>query len=435
MSFVRHGEAHHNVAQREWHEAGKPGEPYTLDTDPEFKLLDPTLTELGHSQARALQERAAALGAEVVFASPMRRATQTALIGFEKAEGLPKVAHELLHECGGKHTCDKRRSIRDLSAEFPQLDYSQLVCEEDPYWGDGRTRENLEKLSERGAAFLAWLHDRPEQCVAVVGHSAWLFATFNAAVDVEQAADEAAEERLRSWFETGEMRTVLLARAAGVEAEAPAPEQELAAEGDEDVEGEGEEAAGDDQQEQPAAEAEGQADGDAMEEEDQGQADQGQAGGAEDATDEETARAEADAQTAAAKIAKKKEALEKAAAARDAAIRKKKEADRQKKEAAARKKAEKREKVKAKAEAKKAALRAKREKALEKVKAAREKIRQFEKMAKANKAVMKKPAAASAKKSVAKAVAKKPAAQAAGVKKRPAATMAGPALKKRPAAK
>lgn len=52
MHFVRHGEGYHNVAQREWRQASKPGEPYTIDTDPEFKFIDALLTPAGVEQVR-----------------------------------------------------------------------------------------------------------------------------------------------------------------------------------------------------------------------------------------------------------------------------------------------------------------------------------------------------------------------------------------------
>jgi hypothetical protein len=58
---------------------------YTLDTDPEFKLIDPTLTPKGEDEAAALRPRAKSLRPELMVVSPMRRATQTGLIAFEDA--------------------------------------------------------------------------------------------------------------------------------------------------------------------------------------------------------------------------------------------------------------------------------------------------------------------------------------------------------------
>ena len=50
IHFVRHGEGFHNVAQREYRarpEYDGVGEPYTIETDPEWKHRDALLTEKG----------------------------------------------------------------------------------------------------------------------------------------------------------------------------------------------------------------------------------------------------------------------------------------------------------------------------------------------------------------------------------------------------
>ena len=74
----------------------------------------------------------------------MRRATDTGLIAFEAhvAAGRKIMAHERLHERGGRHTCDKRLGLAAIRAAHPNIDYSLLASEEDPLWGDGVTRES-----------------------------------------------------------------------------------------------------------------------------------------------------------------------------------------------------------------------------------------------------------------------------------------------------
>jgi broad specificity phosphatase PhoE len=206
VHLIRHGVGHHNVAQAEWRGAGKPGEPYTLDTDPDFVYRDAELTSKGEQQARALQSRANALSPELMVTSPMRRATQTGLLAFDKhvaAGKLPVVAHEGAHEIGGKHTCDKRLSVTALKARFPAVDYSFVADEEDPLWLDGRTRETHEHLARRAAGLVEFLRQRPEKHVVVAAHS-MLLATLLNAVLVVESDDDAA------WFGTAEMRTFLL---------------------------------------------------------------------------------------------------------------------------------------------------------------------------------------------------------------------------------
>mmetsp|Transcript_6569 Transcript_6569/g.18433 ORF Transcript_6569/g.18433 Transcript_6569/m.18433 type:complete len:278 (-) Transcript_6569:205-1038(-) len=205
ISFIRHGEGDHNVAQRLWR--ARPdwdgvSEPYTPANDPDNRYLDPSLTDKGRQQARDLRPRTAVMmktPVELMVVSPMRRATQTALIAFEPhlGEGLKVLAHELCHERAGAHTCDKRVGKTSLAAEFPGVDYS-LIGEEDPYWSSGRETES--EVSTRAGQFLEWLATRPEKRIVVASHSAWLLATFNAAMDATDAESQ--------WFGTGEMRTV-----------------------------------------------------------------------------------------------------------------------------------------------------------------------------------------------------------------------------------
>ena len=60
VHFIRHGEGHHNVAQREWRADpawdGKT-EPYTLETDPDMKYVDAELNDKGRGQAQDLTSR------------------------------------------------------------------------------------------------------------------------------------------------------------------------------------------------------------------------------------------------------------------------------------------------------------------------------------------------------------------------------------------
>jgi len=114
------------------------------------------------------------------------------------------LAHEGCHERGGRHTCDKRLARSALASAYPAVSYALLEGEEDPLWGDGTAREPWEALARRGVDFVDWLLARPERHVAVATHSAFLLALFNAALDA------AGDEAVRSWFATGEMRTVLL---------------------------------------------------------------------------------------------------------------------------------------------------------------------------------------------------------------------------------
>ena len=214
VHFIRHGEGFHNVAQREWRTDPNwdgNSEPYTIDNDPDGRYMDAELNEKGRAQAVALQEQTeSALKPALLVLSPMRRATLTGLLAFEAhvARGdMPVIAHELLHERAGRHTCDRRLPKAELARLYPQVRYPEdlMPSETDPYWGDGWTREPWETTASRAAAFTEWLFSRSETHVAVACHSAILLALFNAVLECE-------DESLRTWFGTGEMRSVLLTR-------------------------------------------------------------------------------------------------------------------------------------------------------------------------------------------------------------------------------
>lgn len=182
-------------------------QPYDLDHDPEYTHMDAELTDLGLEQARELRTLSAMLSPELMVVSPLRRATRTGLIAFEdhvENQGLRVVAHELCHELGGKHTCDKRLSVAQLKEVFPVVDYSVVETEEDPFWGDGRSRESHGMIARRAGRFMKWLRDIPEKHVVVATHSQFLLASFNAVLDVVGPPEDSV------WFGTGEMRSMKL---------------------------------------------------------------------------------------------------------------------------------------------------------------------------------------------------------------------------------
>ena len=210
VHFIRHGEGHHNVAQREWRASPTwdgVTEPYTPDNDAELRYVDALLTEKGEGEARALQEQTEPhLRPQLLIVSPLRRATQTGLLAFAPhiaRQELPVLAHELCHERAGRHTCDKRLARSALAAQYPAVDYALIEEEEDPFWGDGWTREPWKELGIRAGRLAEILLARDETHVAVAAHSAFLLAIFNAVFECDS-------EETRLWFGTGEMRTVLL---------------------------------------------------------------------------------------------------------------------------------------------------------------------------------------------------------------------------------
>ncbi|KAJ4780218.1 Phosphoglycerate mutase-like protein [Rhynchospora pubera] len=88
----------------------------------------------------------------------------------------PFIAVEYCRERMGRNACDKRRSITEYSALFPEIDFSEIENDEDVYWKPD-SRETDEQLAARGVTFLKWLWSRTEKEIAVVTHSAFLLET------------------------------------------------------------------------------------------------------------------------------------------------------------------------------------------------------------------------------------------------------------------
>eukprot|EP00565_Helicotheca_tamesis_P004781 CAMPEP_0185735678 /NCGR_PEP_ID=MMETSP1171-20130828/25922_1 /TAXON_ID=374046 /ORGANISM="Helicotheca tamensis, Strain CCMP826" /LENGTH=292 /DNA_ID=CAMNT_0028406065 /DNA_START=161 /DNA_END=1039 /DNA_ORIENTATION=- len=211
VHFLRHGQGFHNLMAdlakaegRDWVQyTHTPENPYIMP-----EILDAPLTQKGRNQARLIQPRIATLPnkPELVVLSPNCRAIQTGLIAFQELlpptnSNVPFLAHEMVREENGVHTCDKRRPTSQAAAEFPQVDFSLIETEEDVIFRNDR-RETKMEIGERIYKFMEWLADRPERHVAVSSHSGWLMTVFNGILE--------CEESLKPWFQTGEMRSVKL---------------------------------------------------------------------------------------------------------------------------------------------------------------------------------------------------------------------------------
>eukprot|EP00927_Polykrikos_kofoidii_P066443 TRINITY_DN62041_c0_g1_i1.p1 TRINITY_DN62041_c0_g1~~TRINITY_DN62041_c0_g1_i1.p1 ORF type:complete len:278 (-),score=44.28 TRINITY_DN62041_c0_g1_i1:167-1000(-) len=220
IHFVRHGQGFHNLMADIYKSAGRKFDSATGEggSDNPYchpAVLDAPLTEIGREQARCLRPRARALQPqpELVVVSPMVRATQTALIAFDHLLGatgrspslrVPFVAHESCREIMGIHVCDRRRRLSDVRPEFTFVDYDEVgISEEDSLW-NADVRETQTELADRAYSFMLWIRSRPESEIVVATHSAFLFSLFNVVLVCE-------DKGLTSWFQTGEMRSIVVA--------------------------------------------------------------------------------------------------------------------------------------------------------------------------------------------------------------------------------
>jgi broad specificity phosphatase PhoE len=139
--------------------------------------FDARLTELGRRQVAEARARLMSRAYDVVFTSPLTRAIETA-VGVFGGRGIP-IRVEHLHRERLENSCDVGRSPTELMSEFPELAFDHLPS---VWWHDAEERdargfaiEHHELLAQRAHAFAAWLADRPEASIAVVGHGTFFF--------------------------------------------------------------------------------------------------------------------------------------------------------------------------------------------------------------------------------------------------------------------
>ncbi|KAI9893821.1 MAG: hypothetical protein M1814_005374 [Vezdaea aestivalis] len=142
----RHGEGDHNVAETFYGTPAWDSHWSKLDGNGTVIWADAHLTSIGTSQARAanvfwakeIQEQKIPFPARY-YVSPLYRCLQTANESFGSLN-LPKdkpfapQIKELLRECIGIHTCDRRSTKTYLHSEFPSFAFENGFSEDDLLW-------------------------------------------------------------------------------------------------------------------------------------------------------------------------------------------------------------------------------------------------------------------------------------------------------------
>jgi broad specificity phosphatase PhoE len=162
---IRHGQSTFNAAFE------------STGTDPLH--WDAPLTELGHRQVAEAAALVRDIPFELVVTSPLTRALQTTLGLFKDHPASPCIRVESLHREHQGSSCDIGRSPAALLQDFPDLAFDHL---DEVWWHqDGEPDERgfifepVETLQERVRTFRAWLEERPERFIAVVGHGTFFF--------------------------------------------------------------------------------------------------------------------------------------------------------------------------------------------------------------------------------------------------------------------
>ena len=242
VHFVRHAEGTHNVNNQ-----------YR-----DMRNFDARLTLNGIDQCVALRESATLesehnnntmetpphASCDLIVTSTMTRCAQTTQFSFPHLSHVPWVAHESIRETVN-YACDRRRPISELRVEFPMIDFSHVMEDEDAIWNEyderlgsdwdhHRESAELYQVANRGRTFLNWLSQRMEQNVIVCTHSAFLrcilswgraggvYSMMDQTLDDRRyrgrelplfnyCGDEDFEEHMRSDFKNCELRSLVIA--------------------------------------------------------------------------------------------------------------------------------------------------------------------------------------------------------------------------------
>jgi broad specificity phosphatase PhoE len=162
---IRHGESTFNAAWR-----AEPVDPLHYDAP---------LSDLGRSQVALARATLARYPVEVVLASPLTRALQTAHGLFEGHPRAPRIEVTPVLRERVENSCDIGRSPAALAAEFPSLDLAHL---DEAWWhregqpdARGICVEPLAVVQARAAQLRAHLLERRERVLALVGHGTFFF--------------------------------------------------------------------------------------------------------------------------------------------------------------------------------------------------------------------------------------------------------------------
>lgn len=201
MFLARHGEGYHNVAEAAY---GTPAwNCYWSLRDGDGRLTwgpDPLLTPAGEAQARRAnaawkaEARAGAPLPQALYSSPFSRAAATLHITWHDIlldKGFVPVVMEQWRENIGLHTCDRRRSKREIGEAFREprdtqeltpaaFTFEPSFTEHDPYW-DATYIETEPQRAVRMRMALNELFARDARTfISITAHSGVINAFFNA---------------------------------------------------------------------------------------------------------------------------------------------------------------------------------------------------------------------------------------------------------------
>ena len=186
--ILRHGQATHNPRAEAARAAGCSYDDF-IELMRQDDSLDSELTEIGRKQAKSVQQRYHHLwnstessssssptfpAIDLVVASPLSRAIQTADLALPPTMVANRICCEAFREISGCMYNAKRRSQTELRNKFPHWDFDQLPTDNDSFWQADELETN-QSCKERALDGFHWLLERPETHILVVTHGGLLW--------------------------------------------------------------------------------------------------------------------------------------------------------------------------------------------------------------------------------------------------------------------
>ena len=163
LCLIRHGQGIHN--------------PTAQDLGFLYGMMqrDAPLTDRGRRQARAIRPVMTALPFDLVVVSPLTRAIETATEAFAGSGAPRALSHLLCERCF--MPADQGTPASLLVGRHPQIaGWQGLDTLPEEFWPKRSFSEGDEEVSRRVEGLKQWLLGRPEECIALVGHSAFFAA-------------------------------------------------------------------------------------------------------------------------------------------------------------------------------------------------------------------------------------------------------------------
>tara|TARA_Y100000022_G_C13061347_1_gene289031 strand:- start:1 stop:600 length:600 start_codon:yes stop_codon:yes gene_type:complete len=161
---IRHGEATHNVLFK------KEGMKTFFDQN----YYDTELTNKGFNQSIELGNNWDDKNKmDLVIVSPLYRTLQTANNIFKNVK-VKIIALDCLKEYPqGLHTCNKRKTKKELEKIFPTIDFNYLDSNEDLMWSDTDS-ETIDELLRRINKMYDFIEKTDFKNIALVGHNSFI---------------------------------------------------------------------------------------------------------------------------------------------------------------------------------------------------------------------------------------------------------------------